>query len=787
MHLQYSGLSTDQAQEKQKQYGLNDIPEVKESILHKLRRWFVSPITGMLLAASILSFVTNKVFDAYFILALLFLNSGISIWQEGKADTAIKKLNEHLRTSVSVLRDNVWKKVDSRELVPGDVIKIKTGDVAPVDGYVLEAVHASTNESALTGESLPKEKKVKDMVYSGSFVETGIITMQVSATGKNTYFGKTIFSVEKTKKRSILEQDIIRISQFLSLLSLGAVVLLSVIFLLQKAPMLDLLTLDLSLVIAGIPISLPTIMTLIIALGVVELAKKQVVVRRLSALEDLANVNMLLTDKTGTLTENKITVHDIIPYNNFTEKEALSFAWLLSSLNDEDPLDIALSEKATQEKIEKISAKAVDIIPPDSVRKRNTGVFLMHGKDYVVSLGAPQIIESLCHVTASQKSSFYKNVEDLANKGYRTIAVAVKEGSKTEDGMRLVALFALADTPRPDAAHVMQFMQENGINVAMVTGDNRAISTQIAQELAIPGDKIMTRDELHKMGMEHITSSVYAETQAFAEVYPEDKLHLVEQAKHFFIVAANGDGINDLPAIKAANVGIAVKNAVSALKATADIVLLANGIGVIKDAIIESRKIFARLYSYSLYRISESLRLVVTITVLGLLYRLYPLTPLQIILIALLNDIPIISLAFDKVKIATRPAKIDVKRRFILSSLYGFTGVANSLILFFVVTYFFHLPWDQVQTIYFLKLTVSGHMLIYVAHTKDRWWKFLPSKEVIIATSVTQFIATLLALTGFLMPGPLPLSFVALAWIWSFGWMQIAEIAKVAFTKVTEG
>ena len=243
-------------------------------------------------------------------------------------------------------------------------------------------------------------------------------------------------------------------------------------------------------------------------------------------------------------------------------------------------------------------------------------------------------------------------------------------------------------------------------------------------------------------------------------------------------MAANGDGVNDLPAVRAANVGIAVKNAVAALKATADIVLLSEGISVIRDAILESRKIFERIYTYSLYRISESYRLIVTIAILGVIYRIYPLTPLQIIIIALLNDIPIISLAFDRVKTVNHPAKINVKKRFTLSSLYGSVGIINSLLLFFIMKNILNLDWGIIQTVYFLKLTVSGHMLIYVAHTKERWFKFLPSKEVIWATSITQLIATVFALTGILMPAKAPLVWVIIAWAWAFFWMQISELMK---------
>lgn len=785
MHLQASGLTTSQVHDKQQQFGLNDIPEVKESFLKKLQRWFVTPITFMLIAASVLSFATGKTFDGYFILILLVANSGISIWQENKADTAIKKLNEHLQTTVKVLRDGQWRHIDSKQLVPGDILEVKTGDIISADGKVLVVQHASINESALTGESLPKEKEEGDTVYSGSYVATGNLQIEVTTTGKNTYFGKTLFSIEKSREKSMLEKDIMQISKFLSILSIGAAILLTLIFLLQKAPLLDLLTLDLSLIIAGIPVTLPTVMTVIIAIGIVELAKKHVVVRRLSALEDLANVNLLLTDKTGTLTQNKILVQEIISYGKFSKEQALSYAYLLSHLDSDDPIDKAITQKVEAEHLPIRIYNALDIIPADSVRKRSTGVFQEQSKKLLVSLGAPQIVGSLCALSDTEKEAYAQDIETFAKKGYRTLAIAVKEDTTEEKTMHLVGLFALADTPRPDALHVMQFMKANNIDVVMVTGDNKAISQQVARELGIPGEKIVTKDELTKIGWQHISKEMYKTTQAFSEIFPEDKYHLVETAKKHFVVAVTGDGVNDLPAVKTAHVGFAVQNAVSVLKATADIVLLSNGIAVIRDAIIESRKIFARLYSYSLYRISESLRLIVTITVLGILYRMYPLTPLQLILAALFNDIPTISLAFDHVKIATRPAHVDVKKRFILSSLYGLTGIANSLIMFFLMTSLWHLPWGQIQTAYFMKLNISGLMLIFVAHTKERWWKFFPSKQVVWSILTTQCIATILALTGFLMPSHISLGLAVFVWIWSFIWMQIGEGVKVVSEKFT--
>ncbi len=777
-NMDYSGLSTQEVQQLLKSTGSNEIPEKHETFFKKILQKFISPISLMLLTASFLSFITGKTFDCIFIIFMLILNISITIWQEGKADNAIRKLNEHLAQKTKVFRDKRWQTIDSRLLVPGDLIQLFAGEVIPSDGEIIESNHGSVNEASLTGESLPKDKKLHDKIYSGSFLVSGVVFAKVTATGKNTSFGKTLFSVERIRRESLLEKDILNISKFLTILSVVAVVILSLVFIMQKAPLLELLTLDLSLIIAGIPISLPTVMTLIIEFGVLNLAKKDVVVRRLSALEDLSNVDLLLTDKTGTLTQNKITIQSIRAYGNFTGNDVLTYAAMAASLDNNNPINQAILEKVQLQHLATPSFLKIDFIPADSDRKRSTLTIKDRNSKLVISSGAPQIIAGLCRMDKETEKCFSEEVEKLATEGFRAVAVAISSDESKENNMRLVGLLAMSDTLREDAKSVIQFLEENGINVAMVTGDNRAIAAQIAHQLLLDNKKIIIKEDLDKTGWDTLQASFYTQAGVFAQIMPEDKLKLVQKAKEFFTVAVNGDGVNDLPAVKAASVGMAVKNAVSVLKATADIVLLSSGISVICDAIIESRKIFERVYIYSLYRISESYRLIVTIAILGILYRVYPLTPLQIIMIALLNDIPIISLAFDKVKITTRPAKINVRSRFVLSSLYGTTGIANSLLLFFLIKNILHLDWGMIQTIYFLKLTVSGHMLIYVAHTKERWFKFLPSKEVIIATSLTQAVATIFALTGFLMPAPVPWQWIILVWIWAFFWMQISELMK---------
>jgi len=750
------GLSSAQAQARLLQYGPNLLEQKRLSSVIKFLRWLISPISLMLLGAAALSYVAGKGFDFYFILFLAAFNFCISFWQEHKADSAIEKLRAHLSIMSHVLRDGVWKKIPTPQLVPDDVVLLGVGDVVPADVSFLSASNVSINEAALSGESLPVDKKEGDGAYSGSFIVTGRAVAVVRATGNKTYFGKTLALVEKDSRRSILEKDILRIARFLSALSIGAVIILSIVFALLKIPALDILTLDLSLIIAGIPISLPTVMTLIISLGVLQLTKKNVVVRRLSSLEDLANVTTLLTDKTGTLTKNDITIHDIRVYRG-DEQTLLSYAALASLNDNQGPIRNAILQKAAQEHIVPNPKDVLDFVPADSERKYSGATARINGSRFALSLGAPFVIEKLVSLSVLERDQFHTDIEKAAKGGFRSLALSASPFGKPKQAS-LIGIFLLSDTIRPDAKDIISFLHKSGINVQMVTGDHAAISQRVGAQLGLESDAI------------------------HSQILPADKYELVKQYMENGTIAVTGDGVNDLPAIKAADVGIAVGSAVDALKSSADIVLLSSGIAVIKDAIIEAKKIFRRLYTYSLYRISESFRVIISILILGILYKAYPLTPIHLILLALLNDIPIISLAYNRVKVADKPSDIKVRERFTLSSLFGLVGLANSLILFFIMDSFLHLPWEMIQTIFFLKLAVSGHLLIYVAHTSQRWYKFLPSWQVISATLGTQLIASTLAFVGIFM-SPIPLVWIAVVWVWSFIWMQTGEGVKIIHSR----
>lgn len=763
-----------------KKFGLNEIPEPKVNFFQKFILPLLSPISLMFFFAALFSYLNHKIFDFYFILVLFGINYFIQKWQEFKADESIEYLKNKLVSEIFVLRDKKWQQIDSKFIVPGDIVRLKPGDIVPADGKIIFAKNLTLNEALITGESLPREKKEGDKILMGSTIYSGITIFKVEATGKSTVFGKTIFSIEKTTKRSELEIEILLISKFLMTLSLIAILIFTFIFILKDYPLYELLTIDLSLALSGIPIALPTVMTVILAIGIKELTKKNIIVRRLSALEDLANVNLLLTDKTGTLTKNEISIVEIFSlFPGLTERDIIRLASYTAGAELSNPIDLAIIKKLEEIK-EKQNGGVVDFIPFDSERKRATVLVKENSKNILISLGAIQVIKEIGNfISQEARKNFEQAINEASKNGYRALALAIKKTDHIiEENMLIAGILFLADPLDDDVKETINFLKENGIEIKMITGDNKIIAKKVADDLELAGKIVDTKGEKKLLESKALKDQI-KEIAGFAEVLPEDKYKITKLLTSYYIIAVTGDGINDLPAFKAAHIGIAVSRAVGALKSAADIVLLEKGLKPIKDAILESRKIFVRLYNYSIYRLAESFRVILGILILWLWHGYYPLTSFQLIVLALLNDIPIVSLGFDRVKELIQPSKIKPKERFILSSLFGLVGVFNSILFFVLLLKVFHLPFNYVQTMFFLKLTVSGHALIFVAHTKEKWWQFLPSKEVIFATIGTQIIATILAVSGFLMPAKISFLSAFFVWGWAFFWMQISELIKI--------
>ena len=766
------GLTSAEAARLLTQHGPNEIAAKKKSPLEKFVRWFISPIPLMLLAAAGLSYFTGKQADAALIFFLLLANYAIQIWHEHKANQAVEKLEEHLAAVATVMRDGAWTKLPARELVPGDRIALRVGSRIPADAMLTSTTNLSVNESMLTGESLPKEKRANDTVYSAAFVTTGAAEAVVTKTGNLTFFGAAVKTLELARKRSALEADILAISKLLAAFSLVAIVILTAVLFLHGGALTDLASLDISLLIAGIPVALPTVMSLIISAGVLELARNGAVVRRLSALEDLANVNFLLSDKTGTLTENKIRVSSLVTFGSWSEHDALQLAASATDAAEANPLEAAVRDAAATRHLDLFAQQS--LMPGDSERKRSTAVITHGTETWALSFGAPATVATLCRFTNDTSAAFQKAVSDAATRGDRALLLGVNAHGSEEKALEPVAVLFLADTLRADAPQTVDLMRTRGIRVEMLTGDGIAIAREIAGKLHLTGevyDRTIFDDPAR-------LTQALPTAAGFAEVMPKDKYTAVETVKHTYRVAVTGDGANDIPSVSDADVGIAVANSVDALRESADIVLLTNGLAVIATAIREARMVFMRLYHYSLYRISESTRLIVTIAVIGVIMGNYPLTPIQVLILAFLNDVPIITIAFDRVKIPLAPANVNGKQRAATSLSFGLAGILNSLLMLWVAVAYFHLPWPWIQTLFFLKLVISGHMLIYVAHTEDTWFRWFPSWQVISAVTATQLLATVAAFVGFFTT-PIPLWLIAFVWVWSFFWMQITSLFKM--------
>ncbi|MEO8785121.1 MAG: HAD-IC family P-type ATPase, partial [Candidatus Saccharimonadales bacterium] len=552
-----TGLTSTEAAQRLTQYGPNSIAERKASLLAKLLHWLIAPMSLLLLAAAALSFYLHKNFDGWFILALYAGNFGIAQWHESKADQAISTLQAKLAVQVQAKRDGQMVMVPSVDLVPGDVVQLGVGNVISADLKILEAKNLSINEAALTGESMPQDKKVGNDAFTGSFITTGSLLGQVTATGSLTKFGKTITLVDAKPKNSALEKDILMITKYLTAVALLAIVVMTSYLLVHHESWADLLTLDLSVLIAGVPVAMPTVMSLIMSLGVVRLTRQHVVVRRLSSLEDLANVNLLLSDKTGTLTKNQIVVEKILPYGQNSPEQFMQWAYSVTYDNKFDAINQAIIQKAHDLKVS--AYKQLDFTPADSKRKRSSAQVEVGRKRYTVSLGAPQIVAEQCRLDSRSRQQLDKDVTEAANQGYRSLALA-RVGGQQESKMELMGLLLLSDVLRPDAQTVINFLKKSGVDVKLMTGDNRAIASRVAQTLGLQGNVVAAAGQTKNLSVETIAGS-----SVFAEVLPDDKFRIVKAASRHWVVAATGDGVNDLPALKQANVGIAVNSAVDAL------------------------------------------------------------------------------------------------------------------------------------------------------------------------------------------------------------------------------
>lgn len=784
------GLSKKEAEERLEKYGYNEIPEKKESPIIKFLKNFWGPIPWMIEIAAILSIIIGQWDDFTIIIAMLLINSIVRFWEENKADNAIALLKEKLALKAMVHRDGKWMEIEAQEVVPGDIVHLRLGDIIPADVKLIDGEYLSVDESVLTGESLPVDKNVSDMGYDGAIIRQGEMDGIVVGTGLNTFFGKTTELVEKAKTKSHFQKAIVNIGNYLIII---AVILIAIIFVVGivrdflfsgQESFFSLLQFSLVLVVAAIPVALPAVMMVSMAVGSTELAKKKAIVSKLLSIEEAASVDVLCTDKTGTLTKNEISIAKVIPFGKNFESDVILFGGLASKEESNDPIDNAFFTKIKENS--DIGSRFTDykitsFTPFDPVKKRIVAKIMdSKGNEVNVSKGALQVILELTGGNQNIADKVNEYGKEFALSGFRALGIAKSDNS---DKWEYIGIVALHDPPREDSKETIKRAKLLGLNVKMVTGDHIEIAKQIAGNLGI-GTNIVNSSEI--IGKDDETTIKLVENaDGFAEVYPEHKFHIVEllQEKDH-VVGMTGDGVNDAPALKKADIGFAVSNATDAAKSAADIVLTDPGVSVILKATVESRKIFERMKSYAIYRIAETVRILIFLVLSITVFAFYPITAIMIVILALLNDLPIMTIAFDKTRIDEKPVRWRMQRILILSSILGIAGVGFSFSIFLIGNFVFSLDLATLQTFIFLKLAVAGHMTIYLTRTEqDNFWvRPFPSKILFFTCESTQVVATIFAALGIFM-APLGWGLTGFIWLYALGAFFITNFIKTGTLK----
>ncbi len=633
------------------------------------------------------------------------------------------------------------------------------------------------------GESLPATRSPGEAVFSGSIVRQGEIDAMVYATGATTYFGKTAQLVQEAQTVSHFQRAVLKIGDYLILLAVALVGLIIAVALVRGDPMLTTLQFALVLTVAAIPVAMPTVLSVTMAVGARQLAAREAIVTRLAAIEELAGVDVLCADKTGTLTQNKLTLGDPFSVKGIDADQVILCAALASRAEDKDTIDLAvLGGLEDDQALE--GYEVVHFQPFDPVHKRTEATVKgPGGTQFQVAKGAPQVILEMSANAAQVKGAVEQAVNEFAGRGFRSLGVtrADKKGA-----WQFLGVLPLFDPPREDAKATIATAGQMGVTVKMVTGDALAIARETAKKLGMGANILGASgfgDTKHHETAQLAASIEHAD--GFAQVFPEHKFHIVDvlqQRGH--IVGMTGDGVNDAPALKKADCGIAVSGATDAARAAASIVLLTPGLSVVIDAMKESRRIFQRMNSYAIYRIAETLRVLLFMTLSILAFNFYPVTAVMIVMLALLNDGAILSIAYDNVHYKDRPEAWDMRLVLGIATVLGVIGVVSAFGLFYLGEQVFKLDRAHIQTLIYLKLSVAGHLTIFLTRTRGPFWSPPhPARILLVAVLGTQLVATLIAVYGVFMT-PLGWGWALFVWGYALVWFLVNDRVKLLAYRV---
>ena len=776
-----AGLTSAEAQSRVAKYGPNAIEEKKKSPWKMFLAYFWGPMPWMIEAAAIMSLMVKDYVDFVIILVLLLFNGVLGFGQEHQAASALDALKSALAEQAQALRDSKWQAIAAKTLVPGDVVRIRLGDVVPADLRLFEGDYVDADQSALTGESLPVSKKVGDEVYSGSIIKKGEMSGVVIGTGSNTFFGRTANLVQSAGAKSNFARANDVIGDLLIVLALALAVVMVAVQMSRGADFLKLAEFSLLLLVASIPVAMPAVLSMTMAMGAKALASEKAIVSRLEAIEELAGIETLFSDKTGTLTQNILTLGDPVVWGNAKAEDVILAGSLASKAEDKDPIDLAVLQ-ALKNPDDLKQYQQVAFIPFDPVAKRTEATIKdQSGRTFKVSKGMPPVIFNLAKLAGDELTKALGIVSGYAAKGDRTLAAA-----RTDDSGAwvLLGILPMSDPPRVDSKETIARAEGYGVTVKMVTGDDVAIGKTIAEELGL-GSNIVAATDIFttEVGSGDIPLDLARRVdtaQGYGRVFPEHKWAIVKSAQELgHIVGMTGDGVNDAPALKQANVGIAVSGATAAARAAASLILTAPGLSTIIRGIEEARRTFARMMGYAYYRVAMTINIMVFIVLGVLAFNFQALTPIMIIVLALLDDVPVMLIAFDNATVDPKPVKWDMYRVLMTSAILSVVGIMQSIGLLHHLHRVLELPLGQVQSGMFMQLVIAGHLLLFSTRAKGPFWKPpLPEAKLFWAIMRTQLFAALMAANGWLIPA-IPWRLIGFIWVYNLVWLFIVDLVKL--------
>jgi Mg2+-importing ATPase len=815
-----SGLSSDEAEARLKIFGYNELAKRKKrTALIEFLSHFKSPLLIILLIAGLISGFFGETVNAAIIFSIVFASVLLDFYQESKAEKAAEMLKQKVAITATVLRDGVKREVKLSEIVPGDIVYLSAGDIVPADARVINAKDLFVDQSALTGESFPVEKKATPLksyepsitewsnyLFMGTSVVSGTATAVVVKTGSFTEYGRIAVKLTAREPETEFQRGIRSFGYMIIQVTFFLVLFVFFINALYMRSVLESLLFAVALAVGLTPELLPMIVSVNLSKGAIAMAKKGVIVKRLASIQNFGNMDVLCTDKTGTLTENKIKLVLYVDVNGEENDKVLLYSYLNSYFQTglKSPLDEAV---LAFRNIDVKDYTKVDEIPFDFVRKR-LSIIVDHQKQrFMVTKGAPEEIAKICSycevrdiimdMTDEIQQKIKQKYVELSAEGFRVLAVAYKRlkvekavySTSDENEMVFLGFIAFLDPPKETAKESLQLLKNAGIELKILTGDNELVTRKVCEYLGFEVRGIVTGGEIAQMNDDAL-ARVVEEANVFCRVTPAQKDRIINALKNNgHVVGFLGDGINDAPSLKSADVGISVDSAVDVAKESADIILLKTDLTVLYDGVLEGRKTFGNTMKYILMGVSSNFGNMLSVAAASLFLPFLPMLPIQILLNNLLYDLSQSAIPTDEVdrEYVEKPKRLDVQFIRLFMICLGPVSSLFDFLTFFTMLFIFNASEPLFQTAWFIESLVSQTLVIFVIRTrKSPFWKSRPSKLLLLNNIAIIAFASILPYTPigaiFRFVKPPPTFFIALAIILG-SYLALTELIKSMFYK----